>query len=101
VFLFPSLSSISKNGAVTISARKSKKTQKCSIKIHDNGSGIAPENLSIVFEPLYSSKANGIGLGLSICKQIVENHGGTIMLTSKTGKGTTVNIELPYQNGPP
>ncbi len=89
---------IFKNGVITIGARISKKNQKCSIKIQDDGSGIAPENLEKVFEPLYTSKAKGIGLGLSICKQIVENHGGTITLTSEIGKGTTVSIDLPYEN---
>ncbi len=65
--------------------------------MHDNGSGIPAENLNKVFEPLYTSKAKGIGLGLSICKQIIEKHDGTISLNSTFGENTTVNIELPCE----
>ena len=83
---------------VTISAEMLNENKICFIKIQDNGPGITPENLSKVFEPLHTSKPKGIGLGLSICKQIIENHGGTITMTSKVGKGTTVNIQLSYNN---
>ncbi len=86
---------VSGSGKITISAKKTAKNKICIIKIQDDGPGVAPENIGKVFEPLYSSKAKGIGLGLSICRQIIENHGGSITLTSKTGKGTTVSINLP------
>ncbi len=86
-------------GILTISAKMSNNNSKCLIKIKDNGPGIAHENLNKVFEPLYTSKPKGIGLGLSICKQIIENHGGAISMTSEIGKGATVNIELPSQDG--
>ncbi len=89
---------ISKKGAIKISAKMSNRNKICSIDFQDNGSGIAPENLSKVFEPLYTSKSKGIGLGLSICKQIIENHGGSITMTSQIGKGTCVNIQLPSEN---
>ncbi len=82
---------------VTIRAEMLKKNKKCFINIHDDGPGIAKKNLSKVFEPLYTTKVKGIGLGLNICKQIIESHGGSISLTSEIGKGTTVKIELPYE----
>ncbi len=92
-----SAQAISKQGIITITAKLDSRNKKYFFNIKDNGSGISSENLSKVFEPLFTSKSQGIGLGLSICKQIVENHGGTITMTSKTGKGTSVKIELPYE----
>ena len=89
---------ISKDGIITVSAKMANSSKKHLINIQDNGPGIAPDNLGKVFEPLYTSKPKGIGLGLSLCKQIIENHGGTITMTSKEGKGTTVNIELSDNN---
>ena len=89
---------INKKRVVTISGNISNQEKKCFIKIEDDGPGIAPENLEKVFEPLYTSKVTGIGLGLSICRRIIENHGGKIILTSKVGKRTTVTIELPDEN---
>jgi signal transduction histidine kinase len=65
------------------------------ITIEDSGPGIAPEVLPKIFEPLFSTKGFGSGLGLPTVKQIVENHGGTIRITSKPGRGTTARIELP------
>jgi PAS domain S-box-containing protein len=62
--------------------------------ITDTGAGIAPENLSRVFEPLFSTKSFGTGLGLPMVKQIVEQHGGTISITSEVGKGTKVSVRL-------
>jgi len=63
--------------------------------ISDTGPGIAPEVLPRVFEPLFSTKSFGTGLGLPTVKQIVEQHGGTVEVTSQVGVGTTVRIKLP------
>jgi PAS domain S-box-containing protein len=63
----------------------------------DNGTGIKEENLQKIFMPFFSTKPNGVGLGLSICKQIVENHGGRITVKSKAGSGTTFTIQLPIR----
>jgi len=63
----------------------------------DTGSGIAPENLSKIFEPLFSTKAKGTGLGLTVCKSIVERHGGRLSVESIVNMGTTFTIELPLQ----
>ena len=64
------------------------------IKIQDFGTGIAPETLKKIFEPYYTTKKRGMGLGLSIVKRIIEDHNGEILLTSKLGKGTCVEIYL-------
>jgi signal transduction histidine kinase len=67
------------------------------VLVSDNGCGIPAENLSRVFEPLFTTKNFGVGLGLSLVKQIVEIHGGSIAMTSAPGAGTTVTISLPQR----
>jgi len=63
----------------------------------DTGVGIPKENMPKIFTPLFSTKAKGIGLGLTICKQIVEAHDGNITVKSKVGEGSTFTIELPIR----
>ncbi|HXR86313.1 MAG TPA: ATP-binding protein [Stellaceae bacterium] len=62
--------------------------------IADTGGGIPPDVLPKVFEPLFSTKSFGTGLGLPMVKQIVEQHGGTITIASEVGKGTAVTVRL-------
>jgi signal transduction histidine kinase len=66
-----------------------------SVRIIDSGPGISQEKLEKVFEPLYSTKGFGAGLGLSIVKQIIERHKGGIEIESKPMKGTAVTFWLP------
>ena len=65
------------------------------IVIRDNGPGIVPEERDRVFQPLFTTRARGIGLGLAICRQIVEGHGGNIRLMDADGEGTTFVVRLP------
>ena len=65
------------------------------ITIQDTGKGIPPEHLPYIFEPLYSTKAKGIGLGLSISRDIVDRHHGTLTIVSQPGIGSTFTIRLP------
>jgi signal transduction histidine kinase len=65
------------------------------ISITDNGPGIPTDVLPRIFEPLFTTKGFGVGLGLPIARRIVEQHGGAIGVTSAPGEGTTVTIRLP------
>ncbi|CDI06202.1 sensor histidine kinase [Candidatus Nitrosotenuis uzonensis] len=68
------------------------------IQIKDRGCGIPQEIMPNIFEPLFTTKQEGTGLGLASCKKIIEQHGGTIEVSSVVGKGTTFTITLPKQS---
>ncbi len=63
----------------------------------DDGTGMSPFQVRRAFEPFFTTKSRGTGLGLCICKRIVEAHGGSIRLDSRPGEGTCVTISLPTQ----
>lgn len=88
------------NGEITIDTGHDEKI--VWVKISDTGSGIAPEHLSKIFDPGFTTKGVGvgIGLGLSISYQIIEEHRGKIYVESEFARGTTFTIELPKTNGP-
>ncbi len=65
------------------------------VSITDTGVGISEENREKIFEPLFTTKAKGIGLGLALAKTLVEGHGGTIEVQSAVGKGSTFTVRLP------
>ena len=65
------------------------------LRVADSGAGIALENMEQVFQPLFTTKARGIGLGLSICKSFVEANCGRIEVASEFGKGTCFTVQLP------
>lgn len=72
------------------------------IECQDSGIGMPAELLERVFEPFFTTKAHGSGLGLTICRDIVERHGGTLALSSQPGAGTTVILRFPLlQDVPP
>lgn len=70
-----------------------------SLTVSDTGAGIPEDELDRIFEPYYSTKKLGIGIGLAITKRFVEEHGGTISALSEVGRGTTMTIRLPYHEG--
>jgi signal transduction histidine kinase len=69
----------------------------CELTVSDTGPGIPASVLPKVFEPLFSTKSFGTGLGLSVVRQIVEQHGGTVTITSDPEKGACVAIRLPHR----
>ena len=67
------------------------------LNVGDTGPGIAPDHMARIFEPLFSTKSFGAGLGLPTVKQIVTQHAGTVDIASEPGHGTTVTIRLPVE----
>jgi signal transduction histidine kinase len=95
-----------RGGSVTIRCQLSAPTQSVGepapaviTTISDQGEGIAPDDLGRIFEPFFSTKAQGAGLGLAIVQQIVQEHGGEIGVTSVVGQGSTFTIRLPAMTG--
>ena len=80
-------------GVLTIETEQDKHL--CVIRISDTGPGITDEIQAKIFEPNFSTKTEGMGLGLAIARRVIEDHGGMILCTSKKGKGTTFEIRLP------
>ncbi|MCX6245286.1 MAG: ATP-binding protein [Bacteroidetes bacterium] len=85
--------SMNEKGRLMVSIRKA--TAEAEITFRDTGAGIDPENIGKVFQPLFSTKAKGIGLGLSITRMVIENHRGTIRVESEPGQGANFIIRLP------
>ena len=67
----------------------------CSLTVRDNGEGILPEVIDKVFVPFFTTKPSGAGIGLSLCKQIMNLHGGTITVSSEIGKGSCFTLMFP------
>jgi two-component system NtrC family sensor kinase len=65
------------------------------VEIADTGYGISPEHMNRIFEPFFSTKPKGTGLGLAVSYGIVRNHQGEIKVTSNPGKGTCFTIDIP------
>ena len=64
------------------------------LTISDNGCGILPNVLDKIFVPFFTTKPKGSGIGLSLCKQIINNHGGSISVSSETNKGTSFTLKF-------
>jgi len=84
------------NKAVCVNIKK--ESSNVIITVADNGIGIGTENFNRIFEPKFTTKTSGMGLGLSIIKNIIENYNGTITFESQKGKGTTFKVSLPIIN---
>jgi hypothetical protein len=84
------------NGGELVLEAKQRNSQ-LFIKILDTGHGIRQEYLNSVYDPFFSSKTHGAGLGLAMVYQIVKNHDGEITIQSQEGKGTSVTIQLPVR----
>ena len=82
-------------GSLVIKLSSDAAGQRALVEVTDTGRGIAAEDISKVFEPYYSTKETGTGLGLAIVKKVIDDHGGTIAVTSMQGSGTTFTITLP------
>lgn len=86
---------MTEGGALTL--RFSPQAESIQFEVEDTGSGIASDVLAQIFEPYFSTKATGIGLGLALTKKLIEDHGGQITVRSAVGVGTTFTVTLPRQ----
>ena len=85
---------LKEGGRVTVIS-KAASNGDVTIELKDDGPGIPPEARDKIFEPFYSKRGGGTGLGLPIARQMVEAHGGRIDVDSEAGRGTTFRIRLP------
>ena len=88
--------SMTDNGELRLSSGIGKKS--AWIKFEDTGCGVSEENLDKIFEPLFTTKPKGIGLGLAITKRLIEQNSGTIKVTSQVNEGTAFTIRLPLMS---
>jgi signal transduction histidine kinase len=84
-------------GAITIATET--KDSNVSIRVEDKGEGIQPAHRDRIFEPFFSTKEGGIGLGLALALEIIKGHHGHITFTSEVGKGSSFIISLPVKGG--
>ena len=89
------IEAVKDKGVITISSQMMPNQLHGRIEIADNGCGIPQGNLSKIFEPFFSTKKKGTGLGLAVSYGIVQNHQGTIKVISKPGEGTRFIIKIP------
>ena len=82
---------------LTVKSEQSK-ADVVNISIEDTGTGIDPSNLKQVFSPLFTTKERGMGMGLSICHSIIENHNGRIWVLPGATRGSIFQFELPMKS---
>ena len=95
--LYNAIQAMPDGGILTIESRMEEREgiHYASVYIHDTGCGIPDEVMKRIFDPFYTTKIHGLGLGLTLTKNIIELHGGEIEVKSEGGKGTTFKISLP------
>jgi signal transduction histidine kinase len=82
---------------MTVRSEKSKPNT-VHVSINDTGTGVDPSNIDRIFKPLFTTKASGMGMGLSICRSIIESHGGRIWVSPGANGGSTFEFELPTKS---
>lgn len=90
-----SLQAMERGGELLVSVRDGDRPGTVEISVRDTGCGIAENILDRVMDPYFTTKSEGTGLGLAMVYKIIDEHGGTLQISSKEGKGTMVNIVLP------
>jgi two-component system sensor histidine kinase HydH len=84
-------------GTALGTARRGGAPRRLQVEIEDTGAGIGAAEADKVFNPFFTTKSSGTGLGLALAHKIIENHGGSITFRSTPGVGTTFRVVLPLQ----
>jgi len=93
--LINAVEAIKEQGVIAVKSHMSPDQKSARIEITDTGCGIPPENLGKIFDPFFSTKSNGTGLGLAVSYGIIQKHHGDIQVSSQPGQGTRFIIEIP------
>lgn len=94
-FFMNAIEAIQGQGQISVRSYKDKDNQGVVVEIEDSGMGIPQEHLERIFEPFFSTKPKGTGLGLAVNYGIIQKHGGQLRVSSQPGRGTTMTIRLP------
>ncbi|MCU0594841.1 MAG: ATP-binding protein [Desulfobacterota bacterium] len=94
-FLINAVEAIQGQGSVSVRSYRDDDGQGAVVEIEDSGMGIPQEHLERIFEPFFSTKPKGTGLGLAVNYGIIQKHGGQIKVSSQPGRGTTMTVRLP------
>jgi len=95
-FILNALDAMPAGGRLMINAHPDFEANEAVVSFLDTGEGIAPENLNKMFTPFFSTKEDGVGLGLCLAHQVISYHKGKIKVESKLGQGTEVIVRLPF-----
>ncbi len=94
--LLNAIEAVEPGGAITIQSNLGQDSM-VELSVEDNGKGVAPENLELIFEPYFTKREGGTGLGLALVRRIVEEHGGTVVAKHNAGGGLKLELRLPTE----
>jgi signal transduction histidine kinase len=89
------IEALATRGRGAVATRVLREANRVSIAVDDDGLGIAPEALARIFDPLFTTKSTGMGLGLALCREVVRAHGGEITATAAPTGGARFSFWLP------
>jgi nitrogen fixation/metabolism regulation signal transduction histidine kinase len=95
--LLNAIEAVPENGRIAVQVEQRESRREVLISIVDNGPGVAPDDLPRIFEPYFTKRQNGVGLGLALVRRIVEEHGGRIQVRNEPGGGARFEIALPSE----
>ena len=93
------LEAMPQGGTLTISLERQSSTDQAEVVFRDSGIGIPQEQIDRILEPFFTTKRHGFGMGLAVVQKIISSYGGTVLVSSKEGEGTTVTVRLPLTKG--
>jgi signal transduction histidine kinase len=82
-------------GALEIRAAEDRAAKTVTVSVRDSGSGITPEHRARLFQPMFTTKARRVGLGLVVVKNLTQANGGSVRVESEPGRGSTFSVSLP------